>query len=146
MNVSRLRIVCLVAGASLTGLVVSAGVSAPPEVESLRAPLHVEVDRMGRMHVDGAAVDTLLVQRRQIIYWEKRDKDGPDLTIQFERRLFRVRYRLRVVISDAGRPRFTMVNIHARMRVYEGTPEKGFVDRVPEDSPLLIRVVAPPAM
>jgi len=98
------------------------------------------------MYVDGDAVDTLLVYRRQIINWIKRDKGGPDLTIQFERRLFRVRYRLRVVISDAGRPRYTMVNIHARMRVYEGTPENGFVGQLPDISPLLIRVVAPPAM
>jgi hypothetical protein len=114
-------------------------------IDSYRVPLEVEVDSRGRMYVGGQRTDTLLVHRRQVVYWKKRDGNGPDLTILFERRLFRVRHRLRIVLTGVGRPRGTIVSIHARMKVYTGTPENGFVARVPEISPLFVRVLPPPS-
>jgi hypothetical protein len=109
-----------------------------------RLPLHVEVDCGARMFVDGARVDTLAVYRGQIVYWKKRDKAGPDLTVLFGRKLFHPRNPTRVVLTEAGRPRYVRVDDRARMRVYSGTPEKGFVVTEAGLRPLHIRVVPPP--
>jgi hypothetical protein len=109
-----------------------------------RAPLHVEVDRDARMYLDGARVDTLAVYRGQIIYWEKRDKDGPDLTVLFGRKLFHPRHWIRVKITEEGRPRYVRVDDRARMRGYTGTPEKGFVAVRSGLPPLRLRVIPPP--
>jgi hypothetical protein len=109
-----------------------------------RKPLHVGVTGDGAMFVDDRRVDTLLVHRGQIVYWEKRDPAGPDLTVQFERSLFHKRYRVRVTITEDGRPRFVRVNPLARMRVYFGNPEKGFDAGGAAPNSMQIRVVPPP--
>lgn len=135
--------------ALLAGLVVAAvslvTASGPAaQVTGWRASLHVEVDRSARMFVDGVQVDTLRVYRGQYIYWKKRDAEDPDLKIQFERKLIRERHRVRIVVSDDGRPRFWQVNYRARLKTYRGYPEEGFVDDGKGLAPLLISVVSPP--
>ena len=109
-----------------------------------RAPLHVELDRNGSMFLDEVSVDTLLVHRGQKIYWHKRDPAGAELTVQFERKLFHERYRIRLKLTDSGKTRFLRVNGHARMRPYFGNPEKGFNMEKTEGKSLWIRVVPPP--
>jgi hypothetical protein len=115
------------------------------EAGGWRPSLHVEVDRSARIFVDGVRVDTLRVFRGQHIYWEKRDTDGPDLKIQFERKLIRERHPVRVVLSNVGRPGFVRVSPRARMKTYRGTPENGFIDGGRDLPPLRIRVIPPPA-
>jgi len=109
-----------------------------------RAPLHVAVDPEGWMYLDGQPVETLLVYRGQKVYWEKRDLKSADLTIQFERTLFHKRNRVRVILTDSGRPRFLRVNDHVRQRVYFGNPEKGFDTGRALHNSLQIKVIPPP--
>jgi hypothetical protein len=109
-----------------------------------REPLHVGVARDGGMFVDNGRVDTLSVHRGQIVYWEKRDPAGPDLTVQFERTLFHRRNRVRVTITDHGRARFVRVSQRARMRVYFGNPENGFDTGRAAPNSMQIRVIPPP--
>jgi hypothetical protein len=109
-----------------------------------RFPIHVTVDRDSDMYIEGERVDTLLVYRGQIIYFEKHEVSGPDLTVQFERKLFHRRNRVRVILTEEGKPRFVKVDYHARMKVHFGTPEKGFLPDLPAYKNLKIRVVPPP--
>ena len=109
-----------------------------------RAPLHVAVDPAGQMFLGGQPVDTLLVYKGQKVYWEKRDPNSADLTIQFERALFHRRNRVRVILTDSGKPRFLRVNDHARQRVYFGNPEKGFDTGRALHNSLQIKVLPPP--
>jgi hypothetical protein len=109
-----------------------------------RAPVHVKVDPAGQMFLDGQPVDTLRVYRGQLIYWEKRDPAGVDLTIQFERTLFHKRNRVRVILTESGKARFLRVNDHARQKVYFGNPEKGFDPGRALHNSLQIRVISPP--
>lgn len=109
-----------------------------------RDPLHVAVAGDGGVYLDGARVDTLRVHRGQIVRWEKLDPSGPDLTVQFERKLFHARHRVRVTIAGDGKPRFVRVNPRARKRVYFGKPEDGFAGGAGARDSLWIRVVPPP--
>jgi hypothetical protein len=109
-----------------------------------RFPLHVQVDRNAMMYMDGDPIDTLHVYRGQIVYFEKHDVSGPDLTIQFERKLFHWRHRIRIVLTEEGKPRFLKVDYRARMKVHFGTPEKGFEPDLPAYANLKIRVIPPP--
>jgi hypothetical protein len=112
--------------------------------DNWRPALHVEVDRDARIYLEGARVDTLVVYRGQVIFWNKRDKDGPDLTVLFGRKLFHPRHWMRVKITEEGRPRYVRVDDRARMREYEGTPEKGFVAAKTGLPQLRLRVIPPP--
>lgn len=126
---------------------VSAVYAAPPAGKAgadWRGPLHVGVSRDGGMFVDNRRVDTLSVHRGQIVYWEKRDPAGPDLTVQFERTLFHKRNRVRVTITDDGRARSVRVSQSARMRVYFGNPEKGFDTGTAAPNSMQIKVIPPP--
>jgi len=116
-----------------------------PSAATWQTPLYVEVDDRANMYVDGARVDTLLVLRRQPVYFQKRDPAGPDLTILFEKRLFHPRHRIQVTLSDVGRPVYRKVDIGANMAVYTGLPKGGFNADLPPYAVLPVRVVPPPA-
>jgi hypothetical protein len=132
---------CLLAVQILTG---AGGTTGEVAEAHWRAPVGVAVDADGRMYVDGARVDTLEIHRGQIVYWKKRDPAGGDLVVQFERKLFHRRNRVRVRLTEDGKSRFLRVSAHARLRMYFGNPEKGFSPETAAPNSLRIRVIAPP--
>jgi hypothetical protein len=108
-----------------------------------RTPLRVQVDRGANLYVDGVLVDTLLVCRRQWIHWEKLDPSDPDLSIQFERKLLHPRNPIRIWISGEGKPAHIRIDPRAHMRLFIGTPGRGFAADLPAHRLVYIRVVPP---
>jgi len=107
--------------------------------------LHVQIDRDANVYLDGFRVDTLLVCRRQWIHWEKREPSGPDLAVQFERKLLHPRNPIRVRISTGGKPARVKINIRAHLKTYIGRPCRGFATDPGAARFVYIRVMPPEA-
>jgi hypothetical protein len=103
----------------------------------------VEVDQSANMYLGGMKVDTLVVQRRQLVHFVKRNSRDTDFTILFERKLIRERHRVRVVVTDKGVTPSTEINRRARMKVYRGRLETGSTDDQTGPRHIYLRVVPP---
>lgn len=109
------------------------------------APLHVRIDRSANVYVNGVPVDTLVVHRRQWVYWQKYNAADPDLSVRFGRRLVHPRHPVQIRVSHRGKPAAIKVNAGARLTTYVATPERGFASDLPQDRLIYMRVVPPPS-